>query len=484
MKRREFLVGCLAGAASWKALLATAAGSKLNVIDCTNLIANGYFLHGMSGWGAAYGLQATVQVRHEGGYFLQQVSNGNVCEIAVGLAGHGARLDHMQNVPIDPEQRYRYSVYAKGSTPLTVSMGGRVYTSIPSEESLGVNLAIGTEWSEASGVLDGWKNAYVFKPAIKPVGNTPCRLLLTGISFIPENRLPMTKQVHTEVSAGTHEAAVLGDHFYTISHSYNEVAKFDFSLRRQGAVAVSDYPHDIVAFRGHLWVVTWNGKRVHRIDPRTMTEVATYALIGSRSGHGIAHDGTYLYIGGGYTGAGEPTGIIKLDPQTGRQSELTKDVDGFAANTPIVCLQGSVWSLRSPDLQTGDVKRIDARRGLTLATIDAHLGKVYGLGTDGRSVYANGWRGVARIDPRTNTLAEVYRFRRGVNGATNLKFDGRRMWGATQDAATFFHLDIASNRLTEEVVTAGAPKWALPLPTGDVVFGLYYTPELVKVRAA
>ena len=308
-------------------------------------------------------------------------------------------------------------------------------------------------------------------------------LYIFALWFIREEQFPSDTATNANSGfGGTHEAATDGTYLYTVSHSANRVCKFDSGLIRQGSATVSSYPHDILVLNGKLWVITNTGTSLHRINASTMAVEATYPLLGSRNGYGVGTDGTFLFLG---AEAGANAALIKFDMSvavdgtTTGQSVLSTDVSASGNNLPVVCLSGSVWSAKYGN---GELKRIDAISGATLATVSIGQGGLYGLGTDGTYLYTNSTTGVSKVDPVTNTVVASWTFREGFIGATNLKFDNGRMWGMAQGGSIIFYLDIALGRLIERLAPALAPKWCQPF-AGDVVAGYFMLGQLDSFAA-
>lgn len=393
---------------------------------------------------------------------------------------------HPVDGQIDTAKPYRAGVWGYGDavdlelTTLNsnygddVTVGGTLTLNNPAnfrngEQAITIN-------GRGSGAAPEWPNSHArihsARFAIK--NNTPSSdQFILAAYLIRSDQMPTDNfdlAAKSGNGGGTHEGVWEGNFLYTISHTYNQVAKFDADLNRVAVCSVGDYPHDMRKVRGDLWVVCYNGRVLNRIDAATMRLLDTIPIAGPKDGIGVADDGADLYLG---VGGFQPAEIRKYEIASGTQTTISTDVHGGTANIPVCYFAGSIWSV---DTTASQVKRIDPA-GPTIASIDCDLGYIYGLGDDGSLIFANGMSGVAVIDPASNALVRTYRFQHIWGGASNMCRDARgRMWGCTRAGA--FVIDHARGRMWEMIKNlSGAPKF-VTARADDVVLGYYSMPQL------
>jgi hypothetical protein len=406
---------------------------------------------------------------------------------ALQLFGAAAAVQstHPTTIPIDLTQSYRVGVWGGDSgggninavvTPLDENGDALSALTIPLTLPAAPSATVGEVASTINaigGAAPAWPSGTVgARIALQnPVAGT--NKWIFAVYFIPIAKLPNTTFAKANFGGGTHEAAWDGSNLYVLSHTYNQLAKFDTNLSRQAIVTTASYPHDILVLGSDLWVISHVGLSLQQINRSALTVTNTFALNGSRHGFGIATDGTDLYLGIGDVGAGETPAIVKFTVSGSVQSVLSTDVSGGAANIPLQFFAGSIWSIHRTN---GQVKRINPSGGATIATISGGIGFIYGLGNDGTFIYAVGTQGVAVINPASNTVVATYLFRYIFNGQSNAKVDANgAMWGCGING--IFRLDHARGILTEYTGQSGSPKWAQNTSVG-VVTGSYAFPNL------
>lgn len=278
------------------------------------------------------------------------------------------------------------------------------------------------------------------------------------------------------LGGGTHEAASDGTYLYVLSHGLNEVTKFDGGLTRVSSLTVGDYPHDCVVLGSDLWIVNFESASLQRISLSSFTVSNTYPITGSKGGFGVGTDGTNLWIGAGTHAQG--SAIYSVNTSTGAMTSLSTDVDTGAANIPVKFLSGSLWSINQGN---GQVKRINPSGGATIATINCNIGTIYGLGVGGGYVFANCHRGVAQIDPSTNTVVRTYLYRDLSPGGSNIEVVGGRAYACGNTGVAV--IDYTSGTIEEALTDAGCTKWCRALPSGQVVVGYYASPMMHVIEA-
>jgi hypothetical protein len=279
-------------------------------------------------------------------------------------------------------------------------------------------------------------------------------------------------KVNATSGGGSHEAFWDGTNLFVVSHTYGQMAKYNASLVRQAIVTTSSYPHQIVGLGGDVWVITQIGQTLQQINKAAMTVTNTFGLNGARDGFGLDTDGTDLYLGIGNSGIGQTPAIVKFTVSGSTQAVLSTDVDGGAANIPVVFQNGSVWSINGPSSQ---VKRINPAGGATIATISAALGQIYGLGGDGTLIYAQAELGVAVVNPASNTIVSTYLYSKqyGMGGNPHTDSLGR-VWGCSRNG--LWILNQATGIFSEISTVFGGCKWTVPMANGAVAVGFYGVP--------
>lgn len=283
---------------------------------------------------------------------------------------------------------------------------------------------------------------------------------------------------------GTHEGASDATHLYAISHSFNELVKYDTNLVRQGVVTVGDYPHDVVTLGNDVWVINYEAATLQRITKAPFALANTYVAGEGHLGFGLATDGTSrLWVAYGDTMLGQTANIRSVNPATGVQTFLTNDVNGLNANIPLRYLDGYLWSIKNVTHHTdGEVKKINPATGATVMTIPLPgLGMIYGLGSGAGKIFANAYLGVAQINAASGAIEKVYRHRRIRGGASNVEVIGDIAYAPAGNG--LLAIDINAMR-SEETFVVGGAKWARALPNGDVVMAPYGQPWMHVLSAA
>lgn len=185
---------------------------------------------------------------------------------------------------------------------------------------------------------------------------------------------------------------------------------------------------------GSVWLVL-NGSdcigcRVAQIDPKKMRVVKQIPV--SPGSAGVRYGENAVWV----TNPDENT-VTKIDPRTRkvvRTSEVGAHPRFFAVG------EGAVWTL---DQAEGHVSRLDPGTGQT-TTIDlGFAGEGGDLTTGGGWVWARGAvQLLARIDPRTNQVAETYGPASG-SGAVIVGYDA--VWFSAHDIGTVWRMPLPTS---------------------------------------
>lgn len=480
-------------AARWKALGGDIYGNQRNFAIgkrySTNVISVPYFNEGK--W---FKEGNTADILNER-YSLQ--TNGTterffdyrLLQMFLNAAG-SMQSSYPNIVPVDLTQAYRLAIYAiAGAAAQTMQVlaeaidtnGDVISTLTFTTPALPTAFAdntseLGTTINANGGGAPAWPNGTVGARVRLNVVTATVNYWVAGVWLVQQQRMTntLTTKVNATSGGGTHEAFWDGTNLFTLSHTFGQVAKFDANLIRQAVVTTSNYPHDVVGLGGDIWIVTQLGQTLQQINKAAMTVTNTFAINGTRDGFGIATDGTDLYLGIGNSGAGQTPAIVKFTVSGSSQAVLSTDVNGGAANVPVVFQNGSVWSIVQANSQ---VKRINPSGGATIATITAAIGGIYGLGGDGTFIYAGGEKGIAVVDPASNTVISTYFFSKQYGMGSNSKVDSLgRMWGCSRNG--LWMLNQATGMFTELPGVLGGAKWARPMSGGAVVVGYFGVPWL------
>ncbi|MFU0504108.1 NHL repeat-containing protein [Pseudaminobacter sp. NGMCC 1.201702] len=299
-----------------------------------------------------------------------------------------------------------------------------------------------------------------------------------AVLAIPSDEYPgqPTATALSNAGGGTHEALTIGDYLYVLNHGFNWLVKFDADLKYVGHISTGDYPHDIVAIGGDLWVANFDAATLQRVNIGTFSVTNTYNITGGRGGFGLATDGARLWLGAGTNAQG--CALYEVDISTGVMTLLSTDLNTGGANIPVRYLDGSVWTIHEGNSQ---VKRINPTGGATIATINCGLGRLYGLGVGEGFVWANGRNGVAKIDPATNTVVAKYLYRSLTSGQSNvLVHKGFALACGEQGVMA---VNAQTGAVQELLLDSGACKWVRDMPNGDIAVGAYAAPWMFVLRA-
>lgn len=388
----------------------------------TNIVPNPVFRGGLNNWGQGGNTNPEVYVWGE---YFEAGGGSQGLRISVNDVTAVQTVANASPLNVDSTKKYRLRVRGSlnqapgaGEQAQIIVSEGRFNASYAQVYSHDVTAAGDfvheVTINENGGGAPAWLNSDSSQVLVQfrvqgAAGGGEVRFRINSVSLIPDEECFAPVGVTADGDqSGTHEGVRVDDDIFLVLHGYRRVVKFDKELKRQAvSPALTERPHDITYDGSSVWCITQGGQSVHELDPSSLAILNTYAIIGTggREGFGITYDPSNdtLYLGAGSESAGEISVVIAMDPADGSQTILTSDVAGTGNNIPVEVFAGSVWS---NDGNTNTVKRINKSTGATEASIPVGsvVGKVYGLGTNGRVLCVCGAFGVAQIDPGTNTV--------------------------------------------------------------------------------
>jgi streptogramin lyase len=223
-------------------------------------------------------------------------------------------------------------------------------------------------------------------------------------------------------------------------------------------IDVGGFPNAVAVGSGGVWVVR-DGRRLIRIDPKTraVTRIGAGEELGSERPCDVA-------VGAGAVFATTVSGAVtRISVKTGRFTWLRPLEDAAC----VAVGAGSVW-VTSPN--KGEVARLDAKSGETLATIPLD-GFPQGIAVGFRSVWVaasdppDGTAGgVSRIDPRSN---EVVRTILVPNLPEFLAIGAGAVW-TTSNNGTVAEIDPGTNQLVSRIRVSDGGRTSVAAARGAV----------------
>ncbi|MFH1342847.1 MAG: hypothetical protein ABIL01_16840 [Pseudomonadota bacterium] len=473
------------------------SSGSTRVLRHTNLLPHSSFIRGGEGWAfrmhtsenSFFGVDGTASNA------LFNWSARSMVQMDATVAGKVNYIGPAQACLVDTSKRYKFGVWANAygvSLPLTgffkvhclnINLGliSTLSVAISVSSTISVTTSLYTATIEAEG---GGAPAF---PAgtvaiVLHVGfdaTAAHGMFISHIFAVREDEYPGNFATAVQNSGGgTHEAVSDGTHMYVISHGLNELVKFDANMTKVAVIALDDYPHDIVIVGTDLWVTNYDAQSLQRISLASFTVTNTYAISSAKNGFGLATDGTNLWLGAGTSVQG--CALYSVNTTTGAQTLLSTDLFTGGANLPLQFLDGSLWAVHETN---ATVQRINPSGGATIATIATGLGGyIYGLGSGDGYVFACGQRGVAQIDPATNTVVNTYLFRELLHGGSNVAVvNGRAYAGGHIGVAV---IDYAAGTHEEIITEAGVVKWCRALPDDTIAVGYFASPIIHILSSA
>ena len=248
-------------------------------------------------------------------------------------------------------------------------------------------------------------------------------------------------------------------------------------------VSTPDTATVVAAGGGAVWVTSFPGNSLTRIDPRHDRVTRTISLAPGGSGPiGVTYADGFVWVA---NHNGEPrTSVSKIDPATMRVVDVIPvGTDDFAGPVWILASAGSIWTDVNNDPNV--VVRIDPRTDRVLATIPdpsacaqmaADDTAVWGAGTNEPPCTA----GVSRIDTRTNkVIATIHR----GGGADAVAVYGGSVWYGTTRTHELGRIDPRTNQVVSLLDLPGSA-FGMTADTGAVWITNRDGDQLFKVRPA
>jgi DNA-binding SARP family transcriptional activator/ABC-type branched-subunit amino acid transport system substrate-binding protein len=218
------------------------------------------------------------------------------------------------------------------------------------------------------------------------------------------------------------------------------------------AVPLGSSPSSVAIGAGAVWVLDADDKTISVINPKTRTRERDFST--SSTPTDIAVGAGAVWIGnafreGEFASTGRPESVSRLDPGTGvplatiplpRASAVRYNFGGFDQQQHIAVTRDAVWVI-NPDRTVSRINprtnnRVARVTGVAATSIAAGGGGVWVLFIEDRGVPK---LGIARIDPRTNTITrriEVY-----ADGLTSLAVGARDVWAADPFGGQVWRVD-------------------------------------------
>jgi streptogramin lyase len=231
-------------------------------------------------------------------------------------------------------------------------------------------------------------------------------------------------------------------------------------------VPVGNFPIELAAGAGAIWVPIAGEGTVARIDPATNQVVATIP-IGEPQGafgspYNVAARGDEVWV------ADNGAGIFKrIDPAT---NEVVQTISAPSTTVPPYAVlrfavgDGALWYLES----TGDLVRLDTATGQVVATIEIDDGTSQGfVAVTEAAVWVQSTISVHRVDPATNQIVATIPIL--SSSVAGLLVTEDAVWTAGWATGTVYRIDPATNEVVAEIQTPGI-HWLLFAATSGSVW--------------
>jgi ABC-type branched-subunit amino acid transport system substrate-binding protein/DNA-binding beta-propeller fold protein YncE len=181
----------------------------------------------------------------------------------------------------------------------------------------------------------------------------------------------------------------------------------------EDAIPLGRAPAQIAIGEGAVWTLDANDRTISRIDPRDRANVRTFSTASTPTD--LAAGAGALWVGNASPSsrfASYPTSVSRLDPESGVVDATIRLPGGKSgpyfhggnqSQAKIAVSEDAVWVV-NPD---HTISRIDPRTNRRVARIDDVTAESVAAGAEGVWVVesSSDAPGIARIDPRTNSVA-------------------------------------------------------------------------------
>jgi hypothetical protein len=171
-------------------------------------------------------------------------------------------------------------------------------------------------------------------------------------------------------------------------------------------------PVDVAAAFGSIWVANHKLDAVTRLDPDTMSVIATIKAGEGPGWFAVTDDAVWVSDQNG-------TGMTRIDPETNEGSDPTGH---WAPCGRATVALGSIWQ---PACDAHRIMRIDPTRS---GALDVDSPGKTSLIAAGTTLIAAGWDGLARLDPTTYAFTPLG----GHDPGWLMAFDGRTIWASNE----------------------------------------------------
>jgi hypothetical protein len=170
-------------------------------------------------------------------------------------------------------------------------------------------------------------------------------------------------------------------------------------------------PIDVVVAFGSVWVANHHGDSVTRVDPTSMTILATIQTGTGPGWFAVAEDAVWV-------SNQNSVGMTRVDPRTG---DTIRTGRWATCGRSIVAFK-AIWQ---PACDAHRVMRIDQT---SFVSTDVPSPGQMSLVRVGSTLVSGGPGGLARLDPKTNSFAPIG----GADPGWMMAFDGKTIWSSDE----------------------------------------------------
>jgi len=191
---------------------------------------------------------------------------------------------------------------------------------------------------------------------------------------------------------------------------------------------------------GFIWVTNFIAESLSKIDPVTMTIVATYDFGASRPNGPMVSDGTYLWVTCDDSGSPDPVYRITISDGT-----ITGPITVGASPQSIVYANGFIYVA---NITTDNISKIDPATATVISTIALAAGaSPWGMCYDGTHVWiANSANDTMSLLAPADDSLSSFGLPVGDSPAYPI-FDGRSVWVCARGRSLLLRIDLVTKAI-------------------------------------